>query len=213
MRDTFSTLIFDLDGTLSDPSLGVMRCIHHALESHGFPQVSPAVIRDEIGSPLDEIFLQLVPDASASVVDSLVHGYRQRYAQAGYAENEIYPAIPEAIRGLAEMGLNLGVCTSKRKDFAEKILALFDLSAYFAFVNGGDIGIRKAQQLAGLLASGAVDQDAVMIGDRSVDIQAARINGLRSIGVLWGFGSPQELAAAQPDHTVNDVAELLRLLR
>lgn len=92
----------------------------------------------------------------------------------------------------------MGVCTSKRTDFAEKILEMFGLWDCFSFVSGGDVGIRKADQLGGLLRDGLIDRTAVMIGDRAVDILASRDNGLFSAGVLWGYGSRDELESAGP---------------
>ena len=207
-----TTLVFDLDGTLSDPSQGICRCINFALETHGFDAVPDNEITSEIGPPLDETFQKLAPDVSASQIQSLVTKFRERYAEVGYSENTIYPGVNETIARLSSAGLRLGVCTSKRVDFAEKILALFSLSPYFSFVDGGDIGIRKSQQLQSLIESGTIDTGAIMIGDRSVDILAARNNGLRSIGVLWGFGGLAELATAGADFTVKETSELVQLI-
>jgi phosphoglycolate phosphatase len=100
------------------------------------------------------------------------------------------------------------VCTSKRRDFAERILSLFGLLDHFNFVNGGDIGISKQSQLAGLLNAKIIDNGAIMVGDRSVDIKSAQANGLCSIGVLWGFGDYAELAEASPSFILESVAEL-----
>jgi len=203
-----STLIFDLDGTLSDPSLGIFRCINHALRAHGFPEVARAAVAAQIGPPLDEIFRNFLPEAGQALISNLVSTYRQRYAEAGYSENELYPGIPDALRELSGRGVRLGVCTSKRKDFAEKILSMFSLLPHFSFVDGGDIGIRKQEQLAGLLRSGNIDRQAVMTGDRAVDISAARANGLRSVGVLWGFGDMNELSEAGADLIIGTPGEL-----
>ena len=200
LETRFSTLVFDLDGTLTDPSLGIVRCINHALLAHGFSAVPRERIITHIGPPLDEAFRALVPSASPALVRALVASFRDRYASVGFGENEVYPAIPRAIAGLAGTGRRLGVCTSKRRDFAEKILALFGLLEPFAFVDGGDIGITKREQLARLLAAETIDADAVMIGDREADIGAAHANGLASIAVLWGFAQPGEILGAAPTH-------------
>ena len=105
----------------------------------------------------------------------------------------------------------MGVCTSKRRDFAEKILAMFGMLTHFRFVDGGDIGIEKREQLAGLLQSTAIDRAAVMIGDRAVDISSAKANGLRSAGVLWGFGDLPELQGAGADVILRGTNELAQL--
>jgi phosphoglycolate phosphatase len=208
----FSTLVFDLDGTLSDPSVGITRCLNHALREHGLATFPDSVLAAEIGPPLDETFLKLIPASAAGNLDSLVAKYRERYAAIGFSENEIYPGISEALTTLASSGLRLGICTSKLTSYAEKILTLFGVLECFDFVDGGDIGIKKIQQLSSLLDRGVIDRDAVMIGDRSVDIEAAHGNGLRSIGVLWGFGARGEVASARPTYIAGDVDELLARL-
>ena len=111
-----------------------------------------------------------------------------------------------AARG--DAGVALGVCTSKRVDFAERILDHFGVRRHFAFVSGGDMGIRKAGQLAALLRDGVIDGDATMVGDRAIDIVAAKANGLRSVGVLWGHGGFAELRDADPDVLLESPAEL-----
>lgn len=208
MLDDVTTLIFDLDGTISDPSLGISRCFNFSLVAHGFNEVSADMVAAEIGPPLDEMFKKFQPKADRPIISSLVTKYRERYAEIGYAENELYPGIHEEVRALSERGVRLGICTSKRSDFAEKILTRFDLLAYFQFVDGGDVGIKKKEQLAGMIASGKIDRNAVMIGDREVDILAAWANNLRSVGVLWGFGDLDELKHASPDLIIHEVKEL-----
>lgn len=212
MKLECSTLVLDLDGTISDPSLGISRCINHALQTHGLTTVSEKHVAKEIGPPLDEMFLKLVPEVSAADIPALVSTYRQRYSDIGYSENFIYPNIVSVLEKLHESDLRLGVCTSKRQDFAERILALFGLSRLFAFVDGGDIGITKETQLAQLLNRSAIDGDAIMVGDRAVDVASAAANDLRSIGVLWGFGSYAELTQASPTHIVDTVNELCKIV-
>jgi len=212
MKLDCTTLVLDLDGTISDPSLGIIRCFNHALQSHGYPTVTDSVIAQEIGPPLDETFLKLAPGIDAADVDPLVSTYRERYSEIGYSENTVYPDIPLTLAQLRSGGLNLGVCTSKRRDFAEKILSLFGLLEYFSFVNGGDIGVKKSSQLAGLIISDAIDDQAVMVGDRAVDIKSAQKNGLRSIGVLWGFGDYAELSEASPTCILEKPEELPKIV-
>lgn len=208
MKFDCTTLVLDLDGTISDPSLGITRCLNHALKSHGFSMLSNSAIVKEIGPPLDETFIKLAPGISTSDVTSLVSTYRDRYSDIGFSENTVYPKIPLVLEQLKNSDLRLGVCTSKRRDFAEKILSLFSLSDYFDFVNGGDIGVTKGSQLAGLIDSRIIDNQAIMVGDRSIDIESAKENGLRSIGVLWGFGDYKELSEASPSCILKKVTEL-----
>jgi phosphoglycolate phosphatase len=211
MLQNISTLIFDLDGTISDPRLGIGRCLNYALHAHGFPAVSVEHVAAAIGAQLDAALGTCCPDADHATRASLVATYRARYAAVGYAENTMYPGVPEALMALSAAGMPMGVCTAKRSDFAEKILAMFGVRSHFRFVDGGDIGITKRAQLAGLLQSTAIDQAAVMIGDRAVDILSAKANGLRSVGVLWGFGDLAELQGAGADVILSSTNELGQL--
>lgn len=208
----YDLLIFDLDGTLSDPKAGVVRSINHALDSHGYQQLPEAELLRYIGPPLDQTFSLITGSTEVVEICSLVESYRGRYASHGYAENTLYDGIPQVLDGLAEAGVRLGVCTSKRQDFAEKILEMFGIRSYFQFVSGGDIGVHKWQQLEDLLRKGVVTQDSVMIGDRDVDLLAAHRNGLQSAGVLWGYGSVEELQNEGPRHLFESPAGLLSLI-
>lgn len=208
MKLECTTLILDLDGTISDPSLGITRCFNHALQSCGYPKLSDNTIANEIGPPLDQTFINLVEGIQSSDVVPLVAAYRDRYADLGYAENTLYPDIPLMLDQLHNAGIVLGVCTSKRRDFAEKILSLFNLLNFFNFIDGGDVGVTKQAQLEGLLTSGTIDHQSIMVGDRAVDVTSAKENGLRAIGVLWGFGDYGELSSALPSHIIENVMDL-----
>lgn len=202
------TIIFDLDGTISDPFEGISRSVNYALEARGYDAVEPARIRPMIGPPLTEIFVHLLGDVGCSRMDDLVASYRERYASIGYAENSLYAGMPEAIAALSAAGRQLGVCTSKRADYAARIVEMFGLGKYFAFVDGGDVHIKKYMQLERLIASGIDAHAAIMIGDRAIDIEAAKINRMGSVGVSWGFGAIGELERARPDYLVRSPAEL-----
>ena len=201
-------LVFDLDGTLTDPAEGIVKCLNYALSEHGHTSRKPVELQRYIGPPLDESFRDLLQLAASEPVDDLVATYRVRFARVGYTENVLYEGIPEALNDLRAAGLTLGVCTSKRVDFAEQILELFSLRQYFEFVHGGDVGISKGQQLAELLEQGHVDQNSTMIGDRRFDVAAAKSNGLRSAGVLYGYGDMQDLVAAAPDWLISTPQEI-----
>ena len=204
-------LIFDLDGTLSDPAVGIGRSFNYALTTFGHAPVPESEISRLIGPPLDQGFQLVLGDATPAHLAELVAKFRERYGAVGYAENTLYAGIPEALQQLAAANIPLGVCTSKRADFAERILALFGLRPLFAFVDGGDVGISKARQLAALRASGAISAASIMIGDRAVDIAAARANGLGAVGVLWGHGTEQELRTAKANRLLAAPAELADL--
>jgi phosphoglycolate phosphatase len=204
-------VVFDLDGTLSNPLEGFARSINHALRLQGLPERAPHELARYIGPPLYESAVELTGSADPTAHNRLIADYRRRYGETGYAENTLYDGIPEALHALRDAGATLGVCTSKRADFAEAILHNFGLRDLFAFVSGGDIGVHKWQQLQALREAGAVDGDAVMVGDRDVDIASAHRNGLHACGVLWGFGSRAELQAESPRHLAEAPADLHRL--
>jgi phosphoglycolate phosphatase len=163
-------LIFDLDGTLSDPAVGIWRSINYALAAFDYPAVGELTVSQYIGPPLDVVFRRIVPMETDATMLGMAATYRERYGEVGYAENVVYAGIPDALASLASDGVPMGVCTSKRADVAERILALFDLRRYFDFVSGGDVGVGKDRQLRVLLEHGTADHGSVMIGDRAVSM-------------------------------------------
>ncbi|TDR75941.1 HAD family hydrolase [Photobacterium lutimaris] len=208
----FDTLIFDLDGTISDPKVGVVRSMNHALIAHGYPARNEDEIARYIGPPLDRIFMDLVGSKQSSLILELVATFRQRYADIGYSENQLYVGMRDTLDTLKSEGkYRLGVCTSKRVDFACKILALFGLLEHFEFVDGGDVGVEKWQQLQALKEQGVITEKSLMIGDRYVDLTAAHKNGLTSAGVLWGYGSKMELETHMPAFIFSKPQELTQL--
>ena len=204
-------LLFDLDGTLTDPLVGITRCINFALEARGHEQRTSQDIARFIGPPIDEAFRVLAETNDVSEIDVLVSRYRERYADIGYAENRLYPGVAPALRSLASRNIAMAVCTSKRRDFAEKILKLFELDSHFRFIHGGDVGITKRDQIRELVSDGNVSTAAVMIGDRAVDVTAAHQNGLHAAGVLWGYGSRAELTSTEPRYLFEMPGDLLQL--
>ncbi len=207
-----STLIFDLDGTLSNPLAGMADSINHALLQHGHPARPIDEIAGYIGPPLEGTLEAVLGTDDQDLIGAIIKSYREHYLLAGYRNNDLYDGIPEMIRSLKQDGVSIGVCTSKLKSVATKILTHFGLIDQFEFVSGGDIGIKKGQQLKELLAEGFIDQQAVMIGDRDVDVIAAKQNGLASAGVLWGFGSVEELTGAGADFHIKTPLDLRHLV-
>ena len=193
-------LLFDLDGTLSDPIEGATRCINHALVDCGFDSVEDTHVAPFIGPPLNHAFEAITRSTSVDLIDRLIASYRERYSDVGYSECRLYPGVEQAIRQLHADGVPLAVCTSKRADYAERILSMFGLLELFQFVSGGEIRVPKAYQITRLRQQRVVTAQTIMIGDRAVDLVAAHLNGLSSAGVLWGYGSREELAAEQPLH-------------
>jgi phosphoglycolate phosphatase len=207
----YKTIIFDLDGTISDPLVGISTSINYALDAYDYDVVDVEVVRPLVGPPLTEIFEHLIGKITEPRMHELVDKYRERYAAVGYTENIIYEQIPDTIATLSASGYALGVCTSKRADYASNIVEMFQLYGYFSFVDGGDFGIHKVDQLRGLVANGLNPDSTIMVGDREVDISAAKGNNIASVGVLWGLGSRSELQKAQPDHLLERPKDLLAL--
>jgi phosphoglycolate phosphatase len=195
-------IFFDLDGTLTDPKPGITRSIQYALDKLGQPTIPT---EDEltwcIGPPLRASFVKMLGEASADLAVSL---YRERFSEIGLYENSVYAGIPDVLSALRSSGRRLFVATSKAHVFADRIIDHFDLREHFERVFGAELdGTRsdKSDLLAYALKTTAVDSShAIMIGDRSHDMIGARNNGVKGIGVLYGYGSEQELTAAGAYH-------------
>ena len=194
------TLLFDLDGTISDPFVGISASINHALHSRHFATVADERIKPLIGPPLHDIFLELTGLTDGDELNQLVNAYRERYADIGYTENTLYAGMSELLAALAERGYAMGVCTSKRADYAAAILEMFKLNGYFRFLSGGGDGVHKADQIAALIEDGLDPGKAVMIGDRRFDIEAAKLHLIATIGVSWGFAADDELVNGRRRH-------------
>lgn len=211
MAERPDLLLFDLDGTLSDPLVGIGQSINYALSHFGFAPLALTELAAYVGPPLDQTFRTLTGATGDDDIHAMVAKYRERYADVGYSENVLYPGIPEPLAALDQADIPMGVCTSKRVDFAEQILKVFGLRSHFRFVNGGEIGTYKWQQITGLLAKRLVSTSSIMIGDRGVDLIAAHCNGLRAAGVLWGYGSRAELENEQPRFLLAHPTEVVSL--
>ncbi|SHI77134.1 phosphoglycolate phosphatase [Desulfatibacillum alkenivorans DSM 16219] len=204
-------LLFDLDGTLSDPLEGIARSFNYALSSLGYEEKPIADFAQYIGPPLDESFKVETGIEDDAEIGAFITKFRERYIEVGFSENELYPGIKESLEELAGRNVSMAICTSKRRDMAEKILDLFEIRGHFQFVSGGDVGIQKWRQIKSLLAQDAINPNAVMIGDRDIDLTAAHKNGIRSAGVLWGYGSRAELEAQAPLHLFSKPSDIVKV--
>ncbi|MDP1852033.1 MAG: HAD-IA family hydrolase [Candidatus Planktophila sp.] len=211
IEQTPCELTFDLDGTLTDPALGFVRSVNFSLESHGISPVEEDDLKKFIGPPLDGAFREILHLDQDKDFSSFVSKYRERYSEVGFSENILYDGIPDVLVTLRRLGFRMGVCTSKRVDFAERILTLFDIRQYFEFVNGAEVGIKKSSQLKELTNQNFVNSRSIMIGDRHVDIEAAKANSMRSVGVLYGYGSKQEIENTYPEWIAIEPKALLNI--
>ena len=193
---------FDLDGTLTNPKPGITRCIQYALERLGFSVPSEDDLVWCIGPPLHASMKKIV--GTDWLADRAVELYRERFRDVGLYENEVYAGIETTLSEITATGRRLFVATSKPKIYAGRIVEHFGLRHHFEQVFGSELdGTRseKAALLAYALAETATDPArAIMIGDRSHDVIGARKNRMKSVGVLYGFGSLAELVGAGADH-------------
>ena len=209
---TRPALIFDLDGTLSDPSEGILRCVRHVVQSRGCEALPLAELhRRCIGPPLTVVFADILEE-SADIAEA-VRLFRECYGGAGLFENQLYTGMVEALGELRSLAPRMMIATSKPRLFAERIVDHFHIGSYFDAIYGCELnGDRsdKRELVAHLMEVERLDRAAaVLIGDREHDVQAAKANGITSVGVTWGFGSFEELNDAGADRICSSVAELV----
>jgi phosphoglycolate phosphatase len=208
-------ILFDLDGTLTDPRAGIAACARHALERIGRPDIDDGRIEGLIGAPLGDALSELLGSDDPGLLQAAVTAFRERYRARGLFENTVYAGIPQALEALAARGARLLVATSKPASVARRILDHFELAAHFEAVHGCDpdnVHADKGDVIAEALAhSGLSATDTIMVGDRHYDIQGAARHGVVAAGVLWGFGSREELIAAGARRLLEAPDELRRL--
>jgi phosphoglycolate phosphatase len=209
---SITTLLVDLDGTLTDNFEGITRSIRHALAALDTAAPSDAALRCCVGPPLRQSFARLLATDDAATIERALAHYRKRYATTGWRENVVYAGIAQIIAQLAAAGATLVLCTSKPQPYAERIVADFGLAPHFSAIYGADLGGTlddKAKLVAHLLERERQDAGAcAMIGDREHDVRAAHANGVRAVGALWGYGSRDELTRAGADAIVSEPGEL-----
>jgi phosphoglycolate phosphatase len=195
-------IFFDLDGTLTDPKPGITRSIQYALQKLDLPVPSQDELTWCIGPPLRDSFVTLLGGDSRA--DLAVTLYRERFGDVGLYENAVYPDIEYILTALKRSHGRLFVATSKARVFAERIIEHFGLSSYFERVFGAELDgtrVHKTDLLAYALDKTGVEASrALMIGDRSHDIIGAKNNGMDALGVLYGYGSREELIEAGASH-------------
>ena len=196
MNSDVKCIFLDLDGTLTDPKPGITKSFIYALEKLGLPAPTPDDLEWVIGPALLDSFAKLNVTDPQVAVDL----YRERYTDVGLFENRVYDGIPELLLGLRDAGYTMCLATAKPHIYARKITAHFGLAQYLTHEFGPELdGTRnnKGELLAYALDLTGYDvKNSIMIGDRHHDIDAARAVGMKSIGVIWGFGANDELAQA-----------------
>ena len=196
----YTHIFFDLDGTLTDPGLGITNAVRYALERWGIRVDDRRALYPFIGPPLVDSFMRFY-GFSAADARAAVDVYREYFAEKGIFENEVYPGIPELLSRLKKAGLKLVMATSKPEPFALRIAEHFGLAKYFDCVAGAAMDETRTQKWEvveyALSRCGVTDRAAVlMVGDREHDVLGAARCGIRTLGVLYGYGSREELESA-----------------
>ena len=207
-------LLFDLDGTLTDPREGILASLRHALAALSIEIVDDGRLENCIGPPLRDALANLYLEPGQ--IELAVRHYRARFDGIGWRENRVYDGIGECLELLRSRGHRCFVATSKPTIFADRIIDHFGLAGFFEHVYGSELDGRrgdKTELLDWIRRQEGIDPvDTVMIGDRKFDVIGAASHGIRAIGVLWGYGSADELRAAGPVTLCRHPSELPPLL-
>ena len=206
------TILFDLDGTITDPKVGITKSVAFALKSFGINITNLDDLCKFIGPPLKDSFCKYY-GFNESNTDIAITKYREYFSEKGLFENVEYSGIKEMLRKLSEQGKTLIIATSKPTVFAVQILEHFDLIKYFKFVAGSELDgsrSKKSEVISYALSQNNITDlsSIIMIGDREHDIIGAKEVGIKSIGVLYGYGDIKELEKAKADYIVANVKEL-----
>lgn len=209
-------VFFDLDGTLTDPMMGITNSVMYALKCFGIEEKDREKLKSFIGPPLADSFMKSYGFSEKKAGEAL-NKFREYFSEKGIFENSVYPGCEKMLKNLYRGPFNLAVASSKPEPFVKRILDHFGLSKYFNFIGGSDMEetrARKDQVIAYCLeALGSPDpRDCLMVGDRRHDIEGAAKYGIESVGVLYGFGTEEELRKAGADHIVKDFYELEKLI-
>ena len=213
-------ILFDLDGTLTDPKEGITKSVQYALKHCGIQVDDLDSLCPFIGPPLRDSYMKFYGFSSQQATEA-IHVYREYFTDRGWRENVPYEGIKEMLETLKEAGFTLLVATSKPEVFAKQILDYFEMSQYFDFIGGADLEeirdtkaavIRYVMEHCGITEEDVASGHVWMVGDREHDVLGARQCGLPCAGVLYGFGSRKELEDSNAAMIASSVDELGRML-
>ncbi|MFZ7792206.1 HAD-IA family hydrolase [Acinetobacter lwoffii] len=207
-------ILIDLDGTLTDPKVGITTSARYGLEKIGHPISDEVNIDWIIGPPLKASLAKILHvEADHVLAEQALMGYRERFAVKGLYENHVFGGVAETLAELKRRGYRLFVATAKPTVYAKQILEHFDLAQYFTDIHGSELNgdrTNKAELIEYILAQQQLQADqCMMVGDREHDIFGARQNGIDTIAVNYGYGSQEELALAQPKYQIDRFNQLL----
>ncbi|WP_244783341.1 HAD-IA family hydrolase [Acinetobacter sp. F-1] len=207
-------ILIDLDGTLTDPKVGITTSARYGLEKVGHPISDEINIDWIIGPPLKASLAKLLNiETDHILAEQALMAYRERFAVKGLYENHVFEGVAETLAELKRRGYRLFVATAKPTVYAKQILEHFDLAQYFSDIHGSELNgdrTNKAELIQYILAQQQLQADqCMMVGDREHDIFGARHNGIETIAVSYGYGSQEELALAQPKYQIDRFNQLL----
>ena len=210
-------ILIDLDGTLTDPKVGITTSARYALEKVGHPISEDTNIDWIIGPPLKASLAKILNvDADDTLAEQALMAYRERFAVTGLYENHVFEGVAETLAELKRRGYRLFLATAKPTVYAKQILEHFDLAQYFTEIYGSELNgdrTNKGELIQYILEQQGIQADqCIMVGDREHDIFGARHNGIESIAVKYGYGSEIELQQAQPKYTIENFSHLLDYL-
>lgn len=201
--DTIKNVLFDLDGTLTDPGEGITRSLQYALGELGVECPAPAELHVHIGPPVRQALSVILKTDDEALVEEALRLYRVRFSETGIYENEVFEGVPEMLADLRASSRKLFVATAKPLVFTARIMEHFGLAHYFDGVYGSELNGRldnKVELIRHILKSAELmAEETLMVGDRKYDIFGARENGCASLGVTYGYGSEEELRGAGAD--------------
>ena len=212
-------LLFDLDGTLTDPKAGICTCVQYALASFGIDEPDLDKLEPFIGPPLKDSFMKYY-NMDETQAEAAIEKYRERFRDTGIFENRLYDGIPQMLEALNSKGMYMAVASSKPEEFVKRILEHFKIAKYFKVIVGSEMDGTRVQKdevineaLRRLFGNWPIERSKVyMIGDRSYDAEGARKAGVECVGVTYGYGSMEELREAKCDYIVRSVEELRSFL-
>ncbi len=212
----YNTVLFDLDGTLTDPGEGITNSIAYALSKYGIDIADRRELYCFIGPPLVDSFMKYY-GFSEEQANQAVAFYREFFKTKGIYQNKLYDGVPEMLSCLKKSGKTVALATSKPEVFAKEILGYFGIEGYFDFIGGATLdGTRskKGDVVNYVLSSLSLTdkKTAVMVGDREQDINGAKQNGIDSIGVLFGYGSVDELTSAGATYIAKTVEDIITIV-
>ena len=210
----YTTILFDLDGTLVDSGEGVLKCAELALRHFDLPIPTPEEMRTFVGPPLRDSFLRF--GCTEEMAQEAIAVYRRRYTTVGKFELFVYPGIEKLLQDLTAAGCKLYVATSKPETVSVEILQHLGLARYFTYIAGADQDkgrSTKSEVIAHLLAQVGNLDGALMVGDTAYDVIGSAQHGIPCAGISWGYGTLESIEAAHPAVIVHSTEELLAFVR